>query len=116
MNKTIPVDEQIINRIVEADAKEFADMPAFFARLAKEFPGVTEDELIDCFVDAAKELDDIANQHQSQAAAIKDLAPLFEGMPDNMTVGECARIKAEKGDPLAIAFLEWEAKQAGGVQ
>jgi hypothetical protein len=33
-----------------------------------------------------------------------------------MELGECARIKAERGDPLAIAFLKWEAQQAGGVQ
>jgi hypothetical protein len=40
---------------------------------------------------------------------------LFEGMPEGMELGECARIKAERGDPIALSFLEWERKQTGGL-
>lgn len=90
--------------------------PALMAAIATRFPSATVDD-----VDAGMErgieiIEERAANNSAEANALHHLAPLFDGMPEDMPIGECARIKAERGDSLALAFLKWEQEQAGGLQ
>jgi hypothetical protein len=116
MTITVEMSEKIVDRIVGAHSSGWDDIPAMFKRLKDQFPEATEDDIMEAFQDAAKELEDHAASNKREADALRDLRPLFEGFPPGTPLGECARVKAELGDPLALAFLEWEKTQAGGVQ
>lgn len=91
-------------------------VPAVMKMVADRFPHATAADVDAAFGRAIAILDDRAAQDEAEADALDQLAPLFDGMPDGMPLGECARIKAERGDPLALAYLEWEKQQAGGIQ
>jgi hypothetical protein len=108
--------DQIIEAIVNCPADLVGNIPALMAKLQADFPTAPEIEIFGCFEEAIVALEERAQKNQREANSLHSLAPLFEGMPEGMSVGECARVKAERGDPLAISFLKWEAEQAGGVQ
>ncbi len=108
--------EVIVQAIINCPPELVGNVPGLVAMLKGEHPDVGEDDLFACLLEAMDALEAIAEDSQREADAIRDLAPLFEGMPHGTPLGECARIKAERGDPLAIAFLKWEDDQAGGVQ
>ncbi|NTG09237.1 hypothetical protein [Rhizobium rhizogenes] len=116
MNTTDSLHEQIVDAIVDCPADLVGNIPALMAKLQADYPTATENEIFDCFEEAIVALEERAQKNQREANALHSLAPLFEGMPEGMSVGECARVKAERGDPLAISFLKWEAEQAGGLQ
>lgn len=84
--------------------------------IAEKFPDLSEDDFAAAMDDAADEFEARAVKAEQESAALANLKPLFDGMPEGMSIGECARIKAERGDPLALSFIEWEKRQAGGVQ
>jgi hypothetical protein len=105
-----------IDAIVDCPPELVGNVPGLFAKLKADFPSATDDELFECLEVAVDLLEERGAKHQREADALADLRPLFDGFPDGTPLGECARIKAEKGDPLALAFLEWEKAQAGGVQ
>jgi hypothetical protein len=91
-------------------------LQAIMAKVAERFPAATEAD-VDAGLDRAIEIiEERAERNANEADALTRIAPLFDGMPDGMPLEECARIKAERGDPLAISFLEWMKQQAGGVQ
>ena len=91
-------------------------MPAVMCLVVDRFPNATAAD-VDAAIDRAIDIiENRAVQASAGADALDQLAPLFDGMPPNMSLGECARIKADHGDPLALAYLEWEKQQAGGVQ
>lgn len=113
---SMETSEKIVTRIVEAQPEEWDDIPAMVKRVKGEFPEATEDDIIEAFEQAANELEESADRDQREVDALQELLPLFDGFPPGTPLGECARVKAERGDPLAIAFLEWEKRQAGGVQ
>lgn len=108
--------EQIVDAIVNFPPEMAGNIPAVMADLAKRFPTVSENEIFGCFEEAIEAIRARAEQDEREADALESLAPLFDGMPEGTPLGECARIKAEQGDPLAIAYLKWEVEQAGGVQ
>lgn len=108
--------QKIVDAIVDCPPELVGNIPAVMAKLKADFPDAIEDDIFACFEDAMVALEERADQNMREAAALRALSPLFEGFPENMPIGECARIKAERGDPLAIAFLKWEVEQAGGVQ
>ena len=105
--------EKLVDAIING---ERGDIVAMIERVAEAFPEATDDDIADAMVEAAEQLEERAESNQRELATMQLVAQLFEGMPEGMELGECARIKAERGDPLALAFLEWEKKQAGGVQ
>lgn len=108
--------EQIVDAIVNFPPELAGNIPAVMADLIQRFPNASEKDIFDCFDEAITALRERAEQDEREADELERLAPLFDGMPEGTPLGECARIKAEQGDPLAIAFLKWEAEQAGGVQ
>lgn len=108
--------DQIIEAIVDFPPEMAGDIPAVMADLQARFPTVSEDDIFGCFEEAIAKLRKSAAEHFAEAEALEKIASLGDGMPEGMSIGECARIKAERGDPLALAFLKWEADQAGGVQ
>ncbi len=105
--------EKLVEAILNGDR---GDIAAMIERVAATFPEATDDDIADAMVEAAEQLEERAERSQQQLAAMQLAAKLFEGMPEGMELGECARIKAERGDALALAFLDREKKQAGGVQ
>lgn len=107
---------QIVDAIVDFPPEMAGNIPAVMADLKSRFPTVTEGDIFGCFEEAIDALEERGNKNQREADALASLAPLFDGFPEGTPLGECARIKAERGDPLAIAYLEWEKQQAGGVQ
>lgn len=69
-------------------------------------PAASSEDIALAMEDAAGILEDHAAVADAQVAAMKNVGTLFEGMPEDMALGECARIKAARGDKLAIAVLK----------
>lgn len=108
-------DRIVLSILKHMPEAEF-DLPKLVSAVIAEIPGVTDRDVVACFGDAVDILRDDAATFEAETEALESLAPLFDGLPEGTPLGECARIKAEQGDPLAIAFLQWEVQQAGGVQ
>ncbi|WP_275790482.1 hypothetical protein [Pararhizobium gei] len=107
---------QIVEAIIDFPPDLAGNIPAVMADLLKRFPAATENDVFACFEEAIEGLRRRADAGLAEAAALDRLAPLFDGMPEGMTLGECALAKAKNGDPLALEYLQWEKQQAGGIQ
>ncbi len=80
-------------------------MEEMIVRLGEQFPDASHDQITAAFEIAADDAREEARKSQREAAALKTLRPLLDGMPKGTTLGQAAEIKARLGDPLAMAFL-----------
>lgn len=112
MNALTPIQMQIAELLASGNVPVID----FEEAVAKRFPTSTVGDLRVGIEAGLQILEERTAQYERETDALKDLRPLFDGMPEGTELGECARIKAKRGDPLALAFLKWEADQAGGVQ
>ncbi len=81
-----------------------------------KFPDATVNDILTAFEAGAAMLEKQAEQAEAELASMQFVSQLFDGMPEGMTLEECAIAKAEKGDPVAISFIEWRKQQEGGEQ
>lgn len=110
------IQEAIAQAIADYPTNQPGGVPTMMISMARQFPNASEADF-DAAMDMAIEiLEERAVSNTAESEAMKRLAPLFDGMPEGMSLGECARIKAERGDQLAVEFLKWETAQAGGIQ
>lgn len=116
MSNTTDHNSKVVEFIVGSVAEFSGDIDALFEKVRGKFPALSEDDVMKCFEEAAEQLERKMEREKRELGSLQSLKPLFEGMPKGMTLGECARIKAEKGDALAISYLAWERNQAGGSQ
>lgn len=86
------------------------------SEITSRFPQATVGDLRIGIEAGVELLEERAMRAEREKEALSYAAQLFEGMPKGLELGECARIKAKQGDPIALAFLEWEKQQAGGLQ
>ncbi|WP_216330642.1 hypothetical protein [Rhizobium sp. X9] len=89
---------------------------AILQNLADKFPDLSRDEFTNAMDEAMSVFEERMEKASAEITSMEQLAPLFDGLPEGTPLEECARIKGERGDPLALAFLKWMAQQAGGVQ
>ncbi|ODM79934.1 hypothetical protein A6452_24260 [Bradyrhizobium elkanii] len=75
-------------------------------RLGEQFPDASRDQITSAFKIAADDAREKVRKSQREAAALKTARPLLDDMPKGTTLRQAAEIKAKRGDPLAIAFLE----------
>ena len=108
--------DAVIDALMNPSPELRGNLPGLIDDVGRRFPEVSEDEIFLCLDEAANKLEQRVTTYVAEAYTLRRLHSLFEGMPEGMSLGECAVIKAAQGDSLAIAYLEWEAEQSGGVQ
>lgn len=89
---------------------------AILKNLTDKFPDLSRDEFTSAMHEAMCIFEERMEKASAEITSMEQLSPLFDGLPEGTPLEECARIKGERGDPLALAFLNWMAQQAGGVQ
>jgi hypothetical protein len=82
----------------------------------RRFPGVGTEELRRAFEVVGFENDErhreYIEQYAREAAQIKQMRRMFEGLPDETTFDEAVNIKAAQGDLWAIGYLAFEKTPA----
>lgn len=102
--------------IAELVVEHRVSIPALEKLAMEKFPDATVNDLLIAFEAGAAMLEKRAEQAEAELASIQFVSQLFEGMPEGMTLEECAIAKAAKGDPIAVSFIEWMKQQDGGEQ
>lgn len=115
MNSNRPMEHgekhaSVVHAMMEAVRGSGGDMIAAMAKVSERCPDLSHDEFDRAMDDAVEAFETLGAQHMAESEQLERLAPLFDGMPEGMPLGECARIKAEQGDPLALSYLEWEKR------
>lgn len=91
-------------------------IPALEKLAMEKYPDATVSDLMIAFEAGAGMLEEQAEQAEAELASMEFVSQLFDGMPEGMTLEQCAIAKAKKGDPVAIGFIEWMKQQDGGEQ
>lgn len=100
-------DADIVRALVDAlNAEPHGDTTRIIDTVLNiKFPLASEEQTERCMVKASHELRAQVEELAREGEQLDNLGPLFDGLPSGTTLGDAARIKAEQGDPLAIAYL-----------
>jgi hypothetical protein len=102
--------------IVFAREHLLTDPNEMIADAKRRFPGVSTQELRQAFEVVDEDNDEkhreYVEQHEKEAALMKQMGRMFEGLPAETTFDEAVKIKAAQGDQWANGYLAFEKSPA----
>lgn len=100
---TMPLSRQIADAVKSMRGMKAEDM---FDDVHRKFPQASSAEVDRGFDIACDELEQEGRDHLKGADALTQAAKLLDGMPAGTKFADAVRVKAENGDPLAVALRD----------